>query len=41
MRRLRVLRKADTADGLDLRIETFDALPRGPDDVLIAVRAAR
>lgn len=40
MRRLRVLRKADTIDGLDLRIETFDALPRGSDDVLIAVRAA-
>jgi NADPH2:quinone reductase len=40
MRRLRVLRKADSADELDLQIETFDALPRGPDDVLIAVRAA-
>lgn len=40
MRRLRVLRKADTPDELDLRIETFDALPRGPDEVLVAVRAA-
>jgi NADPH:quinone reductase len=40
MRRLRVLRKADTLDALDLRIEAFDALPRGPDEVLVAVRAA-
>jgi NADPH2:quinone reductase len=40
MRRLRVLRKADTLDELDLRIETFDALPRGPNEVLVAVRAA-
>jgi NADPH:quinone reductase len=40
MRRLRVLRKADTPDDLDLRIETFDASPRGPDEVLVAVRAA-
>jgi NADPH:quinone reductase len=40
MRRLRVLRKADTPDELDLRIETFDALPRGPDEVMVAVRAA-
>ena len=40
MRRLRVLRKADTIDDIDLRIETFDALPRGRDDVLVAVRAA-
>jgi NADPH2:quinone reductase len=40
MRRLRVLRKADTIDDIDLRIETFDALPRGPDEVLVAVRAA-
>jgi NADPH:quinone reductase len=40
MRRLRVLRKADTLDELDLRIETFDGLPRGPDELLVAVRAA-
>jgi NADPH:quinone reductase len=40
MRRLRVLRKADTLDQLDLRIEMFDALPHGPDEVLVAVRAA-
>jgi NADPH2:quinone reductase len=40
MRRLRILRKADTLDELDLRIETFDARLRGADDVLVAVRAA-
>jgi NADPH2:quinone reductase len=40
MRRLRVLRKADNFEKLDLRIEAFDALPRGPDEVLVAVRAA-
>ncbi len=40
MRRLRVLRKADTLDDLDLRLEPFEPPPRGADDVLIAVRAA-
>lgn len=40
MRRLRVLRKADTLDDLDLRLEPFEPPPRDPDDVLIAVRAA-
>jgi NADPH:quinone reductase len=40
MRRLRILRKADAPEALDLRIETIAALPRGPDDVLVAVRAA-
>jgi NADPH:quinone reductase len=40
MRRLRVLRKADTIDDIDLRIETCDPPARGPDDVLVAVRAA-
>ena len=40
MRRLRVQRKAETLDELDLRLETFDALPRGPDEVLVAVHAA-
>jgi NADPH2:quinone reductase len=40
MRRLRVLRKADTLDELELRVETFDAPPRGPDEVLVAVHAA-
>ena len=40
MQRLRVLRKAAALDELDLRIETSDAPPRGPDEVLIAIRAA-
>jgi NADPH:quinone reductase len=40
MQRLRVMQKADTLDKLDLRIETFDAQPRGHDEVLVAVRAA-
>jgi NADPH2:quinone reductase len=40
MRRLRVQRKAEALDDLDLRIETVDALPRGPDEVLVAVHAA-
>ena len=40
MRRLRILRKADTLDALDLRIEAFDAPSRGPDDLLVAVHAA-
>jgi NADPH:quinone reductase len=40
MRRLRVLRKADTFDELDLRVETVDAPPRGPDEVLVEIRAA-
>ncbi len=40
MRRLRVLRKADTLDDLDLRLEAFDPPPLGSDEVLIAVHAA-
>ena len=40
MRRLRVLRKADTLDDLDLRLEAFDPPPLGFDEVLIAVHAA-
>jgi NADPH:quinone reductase-like Zn-dependent oxidoreductase len=40
MRRLRVQRKAETLDQLDLRVETLAALPRGPDEVLVAVHAA-
>ncbi|HSZ87936.1 MAG TPA: zinc-binding alcohol dehydrogenase family protein [Acetobacteraceae bacterium] len=40
MRRLRVLRKAETIDDIDLRIETCDAPPRGADEVLVEVRAA-
>jgi NADPH:quinone reductase len=40
MRRLRVLRKAETVDDIDLRIETCDALPRAADEVLVEIRAA-
>jgi NADPH:quinone reductase len=40
MKRLRVLRKADTLDELDLRIEAFDMLPRNADELLVAVHAA-
>jgi len=40
MRRLRVLRKADSLDDIDLRLESCDPPPRGPDEVLVAVRAA-
>ena len=40
MRRLRVLRKAETVDDIDLRIETCDAPPRGAEEVLVEVRAA-
>jgi NADPH:quinone reductase len=40
MRRLRVPRKADTLDDLDLRLEAFDPPPLGSDEVLIAVHAA-
>src|ERR1700729_3135742 len=40
MRRLRVLRKAETIDDIDLRIETCDALPRAADEVLVEIRAA-
>jgi NADPH2:quinone reductase len=40
MRRLRVLRKADTVDDIDLRLENCDAPHPGPDEVLVEVRAA-
>ena len=40
MRRLRVLRKADSFDDIDLRLETCDPPPRGPDELLIELRAA-
>ena len=40
MRRLRVLRKADTADDLDLRLETCDPPQPGANEVLVEVRAA-
>jgi NADPH:quinone reductase len=38
MQRLRVLRKADSLDDLELMLEPVAMLPRGPDDVLIEVR---
>ena len=40
MRRLRVLRKADTVDELELHLEPCEPPPRGPDEVLVAVHAA-
>jgi NADPH:quinone reductase-like Zn-dependent oxidoreductase len=40
MRRLRVLRKAETVDDIDLQIEACDVPPRGADEVLVEVRAA-
>ena len=40
MRRLRVLRKADSPDEIDLRLETCEPPARGPDELLIELRAA-
>jgi NADPH:quinone reductase len=40
MRRLRVLRKADSFDDIDLRLETCEPPMRGPDELLIELRAA-
>jgi NADPH:quinone reductase len=40
MQRLRVLRKAESLDDLELVLEPVGGLPRGPDDVLIDVRYA-
>jgi NADPH2:quinone reductase len=40
MRRLRVLRQADSFDGIDLRLETCEPPARGPDELLIELRAA-
>jgi NADPH2:quinone reductase len=40
MRRLRVLRKAETVDDLDLRVETCDPPRPGAGEVLVDIRAA-
>lgn len=40
MRRLRLMRKADSIDAIDLRQETCDLPPRGPDELLVELRAA-
>jgi NADPH:quinone reductase len=40
VQRLRVLREATSLDDLELMLEPVQALPRGPDDVLIDVRYA-
>jgi NADPH:quinone reductase len=40
MQRLRVLRKATSLDDLELVLEPVDALPRGPDDILVETRYA-
>ena len=40
MRRLRLMRKADSIDAIDLRLETCDPPPRGPDELLIELHAA-
>jgi NADPH2:quinone reductase len=40
MRRLRLQRKADTFDKIDLRIEECEPPPRARDEVLVAVQAA-
>jgi NADPH2:quinone reductase len=40
MRRLRLLRKADAFDEIDLRIEECEPPPRARDEVLVAVHAA-
>jgi NADPH2:quinone reductase len=40
MQRLRVLRRANMLDDLDLRLETCEAPARGVDEVLVEVRAA-
>ncbi|HEY1934871.1 MAG TPA: zinc-binding alcohol dehydrogenase family protein [Acetobacteraceae bacterium] len=40
MSRLRLLRKCESLEDLDLRIEPVGNLPRGPDDLLIDVRFA-
>ena len=40
MRRLRVMRKADTVDDIDLRLETCDPPSPGANDVLVEIRAA-
>jgi NADPH:quinone reductase len=40
MRRLRVMRKADTVDDIDLRLETCDPPAPGTNEVLVEIRAA-
>ena len=40
MRRLRVMRKADTLDDIDLRLETCDPPSPGANEVLVEIRAA-
>ncbi len=40
MKRLRVLRQADTFDAIELKLETVAELPRTTDDLLIEVHAA-
>ena len=40
MRRLRVMRKADTVDDIDLRLETCELPSPGANDVLVEIRAA-
>ena len=40
MRRLRVLRKADSFEDIDLRLEDCEPPPRAPGDLLIELRAA-
>ena len=40
MRRLRLLRKADTPGAIDLRLETAEPPPHGKDELMVEVRAA-
>ena len=40
MRRLRVMRKADTVDDIDLQLETCNPSSPGANEVLVEVRAA-
>jgi NADPH:quinone reductase len=40
MRRLRLLRKADSFDDIDLHLETCEPPQRGPDELLVELRAA-
>ena len=40
MRRLRLMRKADSIDAIDLRLETCEPPSRGPDELLVELRTA-
>jgi NADPH:quinone reductase-like Zn-dependent oxidoreductase len=40
MRRLRLLRKGDSFDAIELHIETYESPPRGPNEVLVELHAA-